>query len=147
MAGKALVVDANILIRAVLGQRVRGLIEAYAGQVSFFVPESAFKEAEEHLPALAARHDGDPHKVLAVLHSLAIFIEVLGSDVYDAFEMDARERLGNRDPQDWPILASALAFGCPIWTEDSDFFGCGVPTWTSGRVEIFLRGTGKPEAR
>ena len=50
MSGKALVVDANILIRAVLGQRVRRLIEAYAGQVSFFVPESAFEEAEEHLP-------------------------------------------------------------------------------------------------
>ena len=41
-------------------------------------------------------------------------------------------------PEDWPILASALALGCPIWTEDADFFGCGVATWTSNRVEIFL---------
>jgi hypothetical protein len=62
MAGKALVVGANILIRAVLGQRVRQLIEAYAKPVSFYVPDSAFEEAEEHLPALATRHKGDPHK-------------------------------------------------------------------------------------
>ncbi|MBI4874020.1 MAG: hypothetical protein HY822_05230, partial [Acidobacteria bacterium] len=26
----------------------------------------------------------------------------------------------------------------PIWTEDTDFFGCGVATWTSSRVEMFL---------
>jgi hypothetical protein len=28
--------------------------------------------------------------------------------------------------------------GCPIWTEDTDFFGCGVATWTTDRVEIYL---------
>jgi hypothetical protein len=27
----------------------------------------------------------------------------------------------------------------PIWTEDYDFFGCGVATWTCDRVEIYLR--------
>ena len=48
MPSRALVVDANILVRAVLGRRVREVIETYAGQVSFFVPEFAFAEAEEH---------------------------------------------------------------------------------------------------
>lgn len=45
MPSRALVVDANILVRAVLGRRVREVIETYA--VSFFVPEVAFAEAEE----------------------------------------------------------------------------------------------------
>jgi hypothetical protein len=36
MASKALVLDANILIRAVLGQRVRRILESYAESVSFF---------------------------------------------------------------------------------------------------------------
>jgi len=61
------------------------------------------------------------------------------SEVYGEFETEARERLGQRDPEDWPTLASALAIGCPIWTEDTDFFGCGVATWTSSRVELLLR--------
>jgi predicted nucleic acid-binding protein len=52
MPGKALVIDANILVRAVLGRRVREIIETYAEQASFFVPEVAYAEAEEHLPAL-----------------------------------------------------------------------------------------------
>ena len=64
--------------------------------------------------------------------------DLIGADLYGEYEAEARERLGSRDPDDWPILATALALGCPIWTEDTDFFGCGVATWTSNRVEIFL---------
>jgi PIN domain len=44
MPSRALVVDANILVRAVLGRRVRDVIEG-ASNVSFFVPETAFVEA------------------------------------------------------------------------------------------------------
>ena len=139
MPSRALVLDANILVRAVLGKRVRGVIEAYAGNVSFFVPEAAYQEAEEHLAALVAKRGGDPEKALAVLRSLGHLVELIGSEVYGEFEGEARERLGTRDPNDWPILASALALGCPVWTEDTDFFGCGVATWTSNRVEMFLR--------
>jgi predicted nucleic acid-binding protein len=40
MERRALVLDANILIRAVLGQRVRRILEAHAADISFFVPES-----------------------------------------------------------------------------------------------------------
>jgi len=70
MPGKALVLDANILVRAVLGKRVREVIETYAGRVSFFVPEVAYAEAEEHLPALFIKRGADPGKALAVLRSL-----------------------------------------------------------------------------
>ena len=39
---------------------------------------------------------------------------------------------------DWPILATALALDLPIWTEDRDFFGCGVATWITRTVQIYL---------
>jgi len=139
MPSRALVVDANILVRAVLGKRVRELIEAYAGDASFFVPEVAYAEAEEHLAALVIERGGDPEKALALLRSLGQLMELIGSEVYSEFETEARERLGQRDPEDWPMLAAALALGCPIRTEDTDFFGCGVATWTSDRVRMFLR--------
>ena len=51
----------------------------------------------------------------------------------------ARQRMDRRDKDDWPILAAALALDCPIWTEDTDFFGCGVATWTTDRVELYLK--------
>ena len=139
MPGKALVLDANILVRAVLGRRVREIIETYSEQASFFVPEVAYAEAEEHVPTLVIRRGGDSEKAMRFLRSLRGLVELIGCEVYGDFEGTARERLGDRDPEDWPILASALAIGCPIWTEDTDFFGCGVPTWTTSRVEVFLR--------
>ena len=139
MSGRALVIDANILVRAVLGRRVREIIETYAEQATFFVPDVAYAEAEEHVPALVIRRGGDPEKAVRFLSSLRGLGELIGSEVYGDFESMARERLGERDPEDWPILASALAIGCPIWTEDTDFFGCGVPTWTTSRVVMFLR--------
>jgi predicted nucleic acid-binding protein len=63
---------------------------------------------------------------------------LVSKDVYCDFEGQARKRLSGRDPEDWPILAAALALGCPIWTEDTDFFGCGVATWTSSSIDAFL---------
>jgi hypothetical protein len=65
-------------------------------------------------------------------------VDLVSPDIYDEHKTETKRRLGSRDPDDWPILASALAFGCPIRTEGTDFFGCGVATWTSNSVEIFL---------
>jgi predicted nucleic acid-binding protein len=78
-------------------------------------------------------------KALVFLHALSGLVKLIGPETYGEFEAVARERLGRRDPDDWPILAAALALGCPIWTEDTDFFGCGVAIWTSRSVDIFLR--------
>jgi len=138
MERRALVLDANILIRAVLGNRVRRILEAHADSISFFVPESAYAEAEEHLAALVVKRGGDPAKGLASLRSMAALGTIVSQDLYGDFEAEARKRLGARDPEDWPILAAALALGCPIWTEDTDFFGCGVATWTSASIGSFL---------
>ena len=39
---------------------------------------------------------------------------------------------------DWPVLACSMVIGCPVWTEDADFFGTGVATWPSDRVELYF---------
>jgi predicted nucleic acid-binding protein len=43
-----------------------------------------------------------------------------------------------RDPADWPALALALQLECAIWTEDQDFFGTGLATWTTATVQRYL---------
>jgi predicted nucleic acid-binding protein len=138
MANRALVLDANILIRAVLGTRVRLILERHADNLSFFVPETAYLQAGGHLATLVTKRGGDAAKALGLLRTVLGLCDLVGADLYVDFEAEARKRLGARDPDDWPVLASALPLDCPIWTEDTDFFGCGVPTWTSNRIEIFL---------
>ena len=102
MSNRALVLDANILIRAVLGIRVRRILENYANGISFFVPEVALSEAKEHLAALVTRRGGDPAKALRLLDAIVGLVDLVSSDVYGEHETEARRRIGSRDPDDWP---------------------------------------------
>lgn len=65
--------------------------------------------------------------------------EPVEDDFLSQFENQARERLGGRDEDDWPVLAAALGLGCPIWTEDQDFFGTGRAVCTTSKIAIFSR--------
>ena len=133
-----LVLDANILIRAVLGARVLGLLRKYAGQVEFMAPDVAFEETREHLPGILAARQIPAAPAMETLDLLMGLVQTVEAETYASFETVARERIEKRDEDDWPVLAAALALGCPIWTEDTDFFGCGVATWTTDRVELYL---------
>ena len=133
-----LVLDANILIRAVLGSRVLSLLRKYADQVEFLAPDSAFEEAREHLPEILEQRNVPLAPALALLELVTTLVQTVEIEAYSRFESVARERMDWRDEDDWPILAAALALDCPIWTEDTDFFGCGVATWTTDRVELYL---------
>jgi predicted nucleic acid-binding protein len=135
-----IVLDANILIRAVLGRRVRQLLETYASQgVRFFAPDVAFDDAEKYLPALFEKRGISHVDIHASLEYLRNLIEPVTPELYADFESEARQRLRDRDENDWPVLASALALVCPVWTEDADFFGTGLAVWTTSRIEIFLK--------
>jgi predicted nucleic acid-binding protein len=136
-----LVIDANILIRAVLGSRVRTLFAKYAA-TGFYAPDTAWAEAREHLPGILRKRGVPVDAALSLLNSLEGIIQLVEFETYGPFEEVARTRLAKRDLDDWPVLATALALGTPIWTEDNDFFGTGVATWTTDRVELFLDASG-----
>lgn len=145
-----LVLDANILIRAVLGSRVLSVLRKYANQVGFLAPDTAFEEARKRLPEILERRQVPVAPALAALDLIGTLVQTIESEVYSRHEAVARQRIDKRDEDDWPVLATALAFECPIWTEDTDFFGCGVATWTTDRIEFYLanaanRGNGEEE--
>lgn len=144
MGDRSLVLDANILIRAVLGRRVRQLIQQYSPEVALFAPDTAFLEAEEHLTRLRGERGLPEQETKETYDSVSAIVQELPAPGYSRYEEVARMRIEKRDPDDWPVLACALALACPIWTEDRHFFGVGIPTWTTDRVEIFLINTEKP---
>jgi|SRR5208282_692444 len=138
---KGLVLDANILIRAVFGFRVSQLLETYEDLASFYSPDTCFQEAQEYIPQLAKRRNVDVSLASSVLEEVKRIVVAVDRSLYEGYEGPARERIRGRDPDDWPVVAVALMLGLPVWTEDQDFFGSGIPTWTTDRVEVFLRGT------
>jgi predicted nucleic acid-binding protein len=140
MSDRAIVLDANILIRAVLGKRVRELIVDNTERVQFFSPDVAYADARKYLPAMLEKRGVNSASAMAVLNALESIVLPLELGVYEGFKTQALERIALRDADDWPVLACAMAIGCPVWTEDADFFGTGVATWTSDRVELYLAG-------
>ncbi len=136
---KAIVLDANILIRAVLGSRVRELILANADHVHFFVPNVCVDDARHYLPPILASRQVDPVPAMAVLDGLLQYVEVLENEWLEDVESSARLRMRQRDEADWPVLAAAMVLDCPIWTQDADFFGVGVVTWSTAHIECFFK--------
>ncbi|MFO0106368.1 MAG: PIN domain-containing protein [Burkholderiales bacterium] len=140
MGDRAIVLDANILIRAVLGRRVRELVGDSADKVQFFSPDVAYADARKYLPELLEKRGVNSESAMAVLDALESLVWPLELGVYEGFKTQALQRIAMRDADDWPVLACAMTIGCPVWTEDADFFGTGVATWTSDRVELYLTG-------
>ena len=138
MSSAAIVLDANILIRAVLGTRVRELIQTHADTVKVFAPDVAYADARKYLPALLTKRGVDPIAAMLVLDALERIVHAMDMEVYGGLQQQALRRIEMRDADDWPVLACAMVLGCPVWTEDADFFGTGVATWTTDRIALYL---------
>jgi predicted nucleic acid-binding protein len=136
---RGLVLDANILMRAVLGRRVRELLEAYEDVATFYSPDICFDDARHYVAQVLEKRGLNPETGLSVLEQMNDLVETVDQSLYGDYERLARERIEIRDPGDWPVVAVALLLDLPIWTEDQDLFGSGVATWTTGRVEIYLK--------
>jgi hypothetical protein len=97
-----IVLDANILIRAVLGKHVRQLLEEYSPRgVRFYAPDAAYADAAEYLPSLLERRGRPGANADAALGYLRNFVEPVDQDSYGLFEDEARQRLRGRDEEDW----------------------------------------------
>ena len=87
---KGLVLDANILLRAVLGQRVRELLEAFEDTVAFYSPDVCFDDARKYIPDVSSRRRIDPLPGLAVLEEVSNIVESVDQSLYEDFETVAR---------------------------------------------------------
>ncbi len=138
---KIIVLDANILIRAVLGIRTFSLIAKHKEKILFCSPETCYREVAFHIPNIARKRNishVQEQEALDTLNNLKQLVTEIEEDIYGGFKQEALNRIRERDEKDWSIVALALAFGCPIWTEDRDFFGTGIATWRTKNIEIFF---------
>jgi predicted nucleic acid-binding protein len=138
-----LVVDTSMLVGELL--RTAGRIRLGDERVELFLPERMASELSVELPrriSAFVRRRGLPKEVGEELASacwaaVEANIVVLDAAVYAAFEDEARAR-SRRDPNDWPVVATALALSASIWTNDNDFLGTGVATWTTTTLQGWL---------
>ncbi|HET6950159.1 MAG TPA: PIN domain-containing protein [Acidimicrobiales bacterium] len=138
-----LVVDTSVLVGELLrGQGRRRLADE---NLALFLPERMWGELQVELPrrirAFVRRRDlelsiGDDLSGLC-LAAVEANVAVVDVAVYAALEDEARAR-SLRDPDDWPVVATALALSAAVWTNDNDFLGTGVATWTTPTLHAWL---------
>jgi predicted nucleic acid-binding protein len=122
-----------------LGQRVRQILEKYEDKARFYTPDICFEDARRYIPVISNERGLDVDLGLSVLEQIGSIVEEVDRSLYEEYQSAARERIAPRDPDDWPVVATALLLDLPIRTEDQDFFGSGVAIWTSDRIELYLQ--------
>lgn len=138
-----LVVDTRVLV----GELLRGSGRERLGddRLELSLPEQVWDEARVTLPRRIAAFirrwqlapavgEGLSHLCLDAVEANVV---VLDEAIYSALEGEARAR-SLRDPADWPVVATALALSADIWTNDNDFLGTGVGTWTTETLQAWL---------
>lgn len=133
-----LVLDANILIRAVLGNKVKQYLITYNGVVEFFIPDICVKEAKKYLPIVFDKRGMPYSSAVEVLSDIESLLQIVDKSIYQERALEAQKRIEKRDIDDWPVVATALVLNCPVWTEDQDFFGSGLSVWTTDRIHLFF---------
>jgi len=128
-----LVTDTNILIRCSLGRaadRVRALRLRGVHLVT------TQRNAEEMVGVLQGVFGFDEKAALIETARILRPFEVVESADYAHLRDAAERRLDVGGRNDWPALAAAMTLDAGIWSEDTDFFGVGVPVWSSRNVMI-----------
>ena len=93
---KGLVLDANILLRAVFGTRVQSLLQTYEETASFFSPEVCFDDARHYIPDVAARRKIDASAGLATLEAIGQIVQSVDRSLYERYEKNSpRTRLAS----------------------------------------------------
>lgn len=86
MSHKTIVIDANILIRAVLGRRVLELIVEYATDVDVVAPDVAYADARKYLPQLLKKRGLSADVAMTMLDRLETVVSVMGCEDYIAMK-------------------------------------------------------------
>jgi len=134
-----LAADANVLLAAVLGGRAR-LILGNVEIEEILTAETTFAEVEEYAVILARKRRLPTDLLLLAVASLPVTI--VEREAYANSMSEAKRRIGRRDPDDVDILALAMQFRIPVWSNDRDFENCGIQWYTT---EDLLRKLGMLE--
>lgn len=138
-----LVVDTSVLVGELL--RARGRERLGDDRLELYLPEATWAEVRHELPrrvmAVARRHSlGESRRdelVQLCLAAVEANVVLIDHAVLAPLEDEARSRV-LRDPNDWPLVAGALALAADIWTLDNDLLGTGVATWTTQSLQVWL---------
>lgn len=126
-----LAADANVLLSALIGgQAKRVLIHPAVEEI--LTTEVTLAEVQEYAVHLALKRCLAVDAVLLAAATLPV--TTVPRTSYLSCMVEARKRIGRRDPDDVELLALAMQHGVPVWSNDSDFENVGVVWLTTASL-------------
>lgn len=122
------VLDANIMVSALLGRSFPLLLALFERGVELFAPVHQLAETRKKLterPGVASDW------IDAQMERLITVVRPLHPALIQPYEEVARARLHERGQPDWPVLAGSMATDGAVWSHDKDFFGSGAAVWST----------------
>lgn len=117
--GVTIVIDANPLLSALLGGKARAIL--LSGKFRFITSEYTTWEVKKYIPLVSERTDVAEEELLIAFEHFPI--TAFQAKEYDDTRLAAEMLIGKRGPKDVDILALALKFDTPVWSEDKDLAG------------------------
>lgn len=140
---ETLALDASTAVGEALRQR--GIRLFMDPRLELFISEAAWEETrheiERRVGIIAERQsllNAEREALLqGALALLAANVQVIPNEAYGHLAATARACIP-ADPSDWPTVALGLVLDGGVWTEDRDFFGCGLATWSTAVLDHHL---------
>ncbi len=119
MEKESIVVDANILISALIGGESQRIL--LSNNYDFLTTEFTILEVEKYI-LLVSKKTGFSEE--EIKFALRLFpVQIFNNSFYSKFISKAKELIEKLDPKDVDILALSLATGHKLWSNDAHFEG------------------------
>jgi len=123
-----LAVDANPLLSAIIGGQARTVL-LNVRKTTFYTTLFNYKEVEKYIPIFSTKRKIRIEDLYLAFSMLPL--SVCGEDFHKNKIKQARKMIEKRDPADVHLLALALKLGCPVWSNDKDFYGLGIEIYST----------------
>lgn len=115
-----IVIDTNIFVSALIKDGLtRDLITN--SRNTFLFPEFELQEIETHKEEILKKSKLFRKDFYTLLFNLLKYVRIIRADRIIDYRKEAYDIIGNIDKDDAQFIATALAFDCPLWSNDNHF--------------------------
>src|SRR3989344_5201127 len=115
-----IVIDTNILTSALIkDSKTRSLI--IKSNQTFLLPEFELIEIKNHKPEILRKSGLSDMEFNSLFVNMLKYVKIIKTDNFIKYKNFAEKIIGDIDKDDVQFIALALAFNCPIWSDDRHF--------------------------
>ena len=115
-----IVVDTNIFISALINEGITRSVILTSG-FNFLFPEFEFEEIFNHKLEILDKSGLNEEEFNVLLLGLLRKVKIIRTEKVVGYHSKAKKIIGHIDKDDVMFIATALAFGCGIWSDDKHF--------------------------